>query len=126
MFSSSICAPLTALIAYVVAVSAAPAISSSPSLTVKTSTSNDNVGGPENLKVTATIVNAGGEALKLLNDPRGVLNPFPEDTFLIIDPSGSHPSFIGATVNYKSGHAIQPHTNTSGLGQLQPYGRRCP
>ena len=90
---------LFSLIAYGVAVSTLPVVSTVPSLTVKTSTSNVNIDGLKNLKVTATIVNTGGETLKLLNDPRGVLDPFPEDSFTITDPSGSGPAFNGASVN---------------------------
>ena len=97
---------LVVLIAYVAAVAATPAISATPSLTVRTSTSNVNVDGLENLKVTTTIVNTGDEALKLLNDPRGVLNPSPEDAFTIIGPSGSRPSFSGDSVNRLSDYAM--------------------
>ena len=48
---------------------------------------------------TLTITNTGDETLKLLNDPRGVLDSFPENTFSITDPIGSSPSFVGAKVN---------------------------
>lgn len=103
MFSSSIRAPLLAFAAYGITVSATPAISADPSLTVKTWTQNGNIDGVKNLMVIATIVNTGGETLKLLNDPRGVLDAFPENTFTITDPSGSHPPFTGAKVNHISG-----------------------
>lgn len=104
MLLSSLCAPLAGLIAYTVTVSAAPSVPTGPSLTVETSTSNVNVYGLDNLMITVTVVNTGEVALKLLNDPRGVLNPFPENTFTITDSSGSHPSFNGATVNHASGY----------------------
>jgi len=74
MFSSSVRASLVALIASAVAVSAAPGLS------LKTSTHDANVDGLENLKVTTTIINTGDETLKPLNDPRGVLDPFPENS----------------------------------------------
>lgn len=80
MFSSYICAPLCALVAHAVAASAVP--------------------------TTVTIVNTSGEALKLLNNPRGVLDLFLEDTFTITDPSGSRPSYSGAMVNHMPGYAI--------------------
>jgi len=96
MFSSFLCASLIALIASATSVSAAR------SLTLKTSTPDVNVSGLENLKVTATITNTGDVTLKLLNDPRGVLNTFPENSFNIANPVGSRPSFHGAKVNHPS------------------------
>jgi peptidyl-Lys metalloendopeptidase len=98
MFSSYLRASLAALVASAITASAAP------SLTVKTSTPNAIVDGLGNLKVTATITNTGDETLKLLNDPRGVLNKFPENSFNITDATGSRPSFNGAKVNHASGH----------------------
>ena len=94
MFSPSLRASLVALVASAVVVSAAPG------LTVKTSTPSDKVNGLGNLKVTATVTNTGDQTLKLLKDPRGVLNTFPENTFSITDASGSSPSFNGAKVNH--------------------------
>jgi len=93
MFSSSLPAFLVALVASAVAVSAAPG------LTVKTSTPSAKVDGLGNLKVTTTIINTGDETLKLLNDPRGVLDTFPENSFSITDTTGSHPLFDGAKVD---------------------------
>ena len=115
MFSSSFYAPIAVFVAYTVAISAASAISTTPSLTVKTSTSNVNVDGSKNLKVTATIVNTGEGALKLLNDPRSVLSPFPEDTFTITDPSGSRLPFSGATVDHVPGCMIDLCTDSLDL-----------
>ena len=99
MLSPPLCSPLIALVASAIAVSA------TPGLTVWTSTSNADVYGLENLRVTTTVVNTGDETLKLLNDPRGVLDSFPENTFNITDPIGSRPSFIGARVNRLSGYS---------------------
>jgi len=95
MFSYSICGSLVALIA---------SVSAAPSLTLKTSTPDVNVSGLENLKVTTTITNTGDGTLKLLNDPRGVLNTFPENTFIVTNPAGSRPSFHGAKVNHPSSY----------------------
>ena len=90
--------------ALVVLVASAIAVNAAPSLTIKTSTPNVEVDGVQNLKVVITIINTGDETLKLLNDPRGVLSPFPEDSFTIISADGYRPSFNGAKVNYPSGH----------------------
>ena len=98
MFSSSVFASLVTFVVSAVVASAAP------SLTLKTSTHNVNVDGLENLKVTTTITNTGDETLKLLNDPRGVLDAFPANTFTITDPTGSGPSFNGAKVGRPSGY----------------------
>jgi peptidyl-Lys metalloendopeptidase len=71
IFSSHLRASLVALVASVIAVSAAPG------LTVKTSAPNVEVDRLVNLKVTATITNTSDETLKPLNDSRGVLSLFP-------------------------------------------------
>src|SRR6266478_4831707 len=105
MFSSS----LVALFASAVAVSAAPG------LTVWTSTSNTNVHGLENLKVTTTIFNTGDETLKLLKDPHGVLDSFPENSFSITDAAGSRPSFVGARVNPAFGYLPNLCAHVSGF-----------
>ena len=114
MFSSPFHAPLAAVVAYAIAVSAIPAVSATPGLAVKTSTPNVIVNGLKNLEVTATIANTGGEALKLLNDPSGILDPFPENSFAITDPSGSR-LFGGARVGHVSGHMIIPRANALSL-----------
>ena len=115
MLSSSLLGLPSALVAYVAAVFAVPAVPTAPSLTVKTSTFNPNVDGLENLKVTATVVNTGSETLKLFNDPRGVLDPFPEDSFTITNPSGSNPSFNGPRVNESCVRLYGLHTNAFGV-----------
>ena len=120
MLSRSFCAPLALIVGYAVAVSIVPAVPTTPGLTVKTSTSNINIDGVKNLKVTVTIVNTGRETLKLLNDPHGVLDPFPEDSFNITNPSGSGPSFNGVTVSRVSGYMMNLRVNVFGLGQLHP------
>jgi peptidyl-Lys metalloendopeptidase len=98
MLSSSLRASLVALVAFAFAF----AVSAAPSLTVKSWTPNFNVDGVENLDVTTTITNTGGERIKLLNDPRGVLDPFHEDSFYITNATGAHPLFKGATVDHMS------------------------
>ena len=120
MFFSSLRAPLVALVVYVIIVSSVPSVVP-PSLTVKTSTFDLNVDRLGNLKVTTTVVNTGGVSLKLLNDPRGVLDPFPEDSFTITNPSGSRPSFIGARVNHTSGYVIDLRSNALGLRSQASY-----
>ena len=109
MLSSSLRASLVALVASAVAVSAAP------SLSLKISTPNLDVDGLENLKITTTITNTGDETLKLLNDPRGVLDSFPENSFTITDASGSRPSFTGAKVSYPSVYLTDLCTYASGF-----------
>ena len=108
MFSSSLYASLIALVASAIVVSAAPG------LTVKASIPNTDVDGVENLKVTTTVTNTGDETLKLLNDPRGVLSFFPENTFSITDPTGSRPLFTGAKVNYASGYLTKACVHAGG------------
>lgn len=112
MFSSSLHVAFTTIVAYTVAVFAAPTVSttSTPSLTVETSNSDVNVNGLENLNVA---VNTSEETLKLLDGPRGDLDPFLENA--ITDSSGSRPLFSGTKVNHASGCMIDLSTNTFGL-----------
>ena len=92
MFSSSLRSTLVALVASAVAVSAAPGLS-------LTLSGADKVDGVNNLKITATVKNTGDETLKLLNDPRGVLNQLPTEAFRIThDDTGASPAFTGARV----------------------------
>ena len=85
--------------ALVVLVAFAAAAGSAPSLSVMTSVPNVEVNGLRNLKVVATVFNTGDESLKLLKDPHGVLDSFPEDSFIITGVAGVHPLFSGARVN---------------------------
>jgi len=110
MLSSSLCVSLVALTVSAVSVSAAP------SLTLETSTPNVDVDGLENLKVTTTVTNTGDATLRLLNDPRGVLNTFPENSFTITDPAGSGPSFNGAKVDHLHGFLANARTDS-----FRPY-----
>ena len=119
MFFSSLRAPLVTLVAYVAIVSSAPSVA--PRLTVKTSTSDLNIDRLENLNVTTTVVNTGRVSLKLLNDPRGVLDPFPENSFTFTNPSGSQPSFVGARVNHTPRYMIDLRTNALGLRSQASY-----
>lgn len=122
MLSFSLRASLIALVASATAAAAAP------SLTLKSSPSHLKVDGVTNLKVTTTVTNVGDETLKLLRDPRGILNPFPENTFSITGATGSHPLFKGAVVNHASGHLTRMRTDVRFpfLGQVQPQIRRRP
>ena len=102
MFTSSLCAVIAVVAAYTVATSAAP------SLNIKASTSDVDVDGLTNLKVIATVVDPGSEALKVLSGLRGVLSPSPENTFTVTGIGGSRPSFRGAQVSHASGYHRGP------------------
>jgi peptidyl-Lys metalloendopeptidase len=91
MFSSSLRSTLVTLVL------AAVAVSATPGLTL-TLSGADKVDGVNNLKITATVKNTGDETLKLLNDPRGVLNKLPTEAFQIISESGESPTFTGVKV----------------------------
>ena len=104
MLFSSLRASLVALVASAVAVSAAPAIDIDINLTVIVSLLSSKGDGSENMKVTTTVTNTGNKSVKLLKDPRGVLSSFPENSFKITGPTGSHPSFTGARVSLASGY----------------------
>jgi hypothetical protein len=94
MHSSFLRVFLVTLVAFAFAV----AVSATPSLTVRTSTPNFKDDGIEHLEIIATIFNTDNKPLKLLNDPRGVLDPFPENSFKITDAAGHRPLFNGAVV----------------------------
>ena len=115
MFYSSLRATLPALVTYTVAFIVAPPVSAAPSLTVESSISSLDVDGLGNLKVTTTAVKAGEETFKPLNDTRGTLDPFPEGTFTITDPSGSRPSFSSVTVNHASSYLVDLRADDFGL-----------
>ena len=116
MFFHSRCAFLrVALVAY------ATTVSATPSLTVMTWAPNVNVVGLKNLKVTATITNTGRKTLKLLNEPRGVLSSFPDDSFVITNATGSSPSFEGARVGHVSRYMINLRTNAPALQSQAKY-----
>ena len=85
-------------VALVVLVASAVVANAAPSLSVMTSVPNVDVNRLENLKVVVTVFNIGDEPLKLLKDPRGVLDSFPEDSFTITGAAGVRPLFSGATV----------------------------
>jgi peptidyl-Lys metalloendopeptidase len=60
----------------------------------------DKVDGVSNLKVSATLINTGDESVKLLNDPRTVLNKAPTNSFAISNTAGASPVFQGMKVKY--------------------------
>ena len=109
MLPSLLRAALVTLVAYTVALSAAPPASAAPSLTVKTSTQNANAAGLRNLEVITTITNTGDDTLKL-NDPRGLFSSSPENAFVITDSSGSHLPFGGTLVNHPD-YTTDPSAN---------------
>ena len=117
MFSSSLRSALIALVASAVAVSAAPG------LTLKVSGA-DSVDGVDNLKVVATLVNTGDETLKLLNDPNGVLNTRPPDTFTSTGDDGASPSFIGVRVKYPPSQEAKL-TDQAAFTVLEPGATVC-
>jgi len=101
MFSSSFRASLVALVASAAAVCAAPAGSIDLLGLYITLSLEVEVDG----LVTITVANDCDKELKLLKDPRGVLDDFPEDTFTITGADGSHPSFTGAKAKYSPSYA---------------------
>ena len=115
MFSSSFRASLVAIIASAVAVSAAPGILVDINLTVLLSLLGLKDGGSESMKVVTTVANTGNKPLRLLRDPRGVLNSFPEDSFTIADSTGSRPSFNGARVRLVSGYLTNSRADAFGF-----------
>lgn len=78
----------------------------------------------EGLQVEVTLANSGDESLKLLNDPRSLLNQLETDSFKIIGADGTAPEFTGAVVSpIKSQLLVVPSSNphaVSLLGSLQP------
>ena len=65
MLPSPLRITLAAFAVYTVAVSAVPAASTAPSLTVKSSTQNVGADGLRSLRVTATVSNTGDETSRL-------------------------------------------------------------
>ncbi|PIL25440.1 hypothetical protein GSI_13330 [Ganoderma sinense ZZ0214-1] len=100
MFSSSFLSTLLVLVA------AATTVSSAPGLALKV-TGADAVDGVENLRVITMLTNTGDQTLKLLNDPRSALHPFPTNTFAITANNGARPSFTGMKVKYSPGRAAK-------------------
>jgi len=109
MFSSSIRASLVALVASAVAVCAAPILT--VDLLRLIIAVDIGVGG----LATTTVSNNGDKEIKLLKDPRGVLDSFPEDSFTITDSTGSRPSFNGAKVGHRSGYLTNLRADAFGF-----------
>lgn len=76
-------------------VAAAP--TASPGLSVKVA-GPGTVDGVQNLKVVTTVTNTGSQTLKLLNDPRTVLDNSPTRSFAIKNAEGTSPTFKGIMV----------------------------
>jgi len=115
MLPSSLRASLVALVASAFAVSAAPAVALDVHLIVTLSLLSLKGDGSENTNVITTVANTGDKSVKLLKDPRGVLDSFPEDSFTITGPAGSHPSFNGARVSLASGYPTNSRANAFGF-----------
>jgi peptidyl-Lys metalloendopeptidase len=75
-------------------VASAISVAAAPSLSLKIS-GPSAVDGIQNLKLVAIVTNTGTETLKLLNDPRGVLNQSPTHSFTITNVNGTSPAFKG-------------------------------
>ncbi|KAM5543347.1 hypothetical protein V8D89_003221 [Ganoderma adspersum] len=112
MFTPSIRVALIALVTTASAVTACPGLS----LNV---TGPSAIDGVENLKVVATLTNTGDETLRLLNDPRSVLDTLPADSFTVTDSDGASPSFIGVRVKYSPSQAAKS-TGPSALTVIEP------
>jgi peptidyl-Lys metalloendopeptidase len=54
----------------------------------------------DNLRVTATLTNSGGEMVRVLRDPRSILSEHPANKFSVFSVEGSQPSFDGIEVKY--------------------------
>ncbi|KAJ7910737.1 peptidyl-Lys metalloendopeptidase [Mycena leptocephala] len=106
MFSSSFASVLNALVLAAVAVSAAPQLSLSL-------TGPQSVTSVGDLQVIATLANTGTDELKLLNDPRTVLDAFETGTFTITNAAGKSPSFIGAFVKYIPAKVLERNLKSS-------------
>ncbi|KAJ7486761.1 peptidyl-Lys metalloendopeptidase [Mycena latifolia] len=106
MFSSSVCAALSALVFAAVTVSAAPRLSLSLS-------GPQSVSSVSALQVVATLANTGDVELKLLNDPRTVLHTFETDTFAITNAEGNSPSFTGMIVKYVPEKVLERNLSSS-------------
>ena len=112
MLSSSLRAFLIALVASAAAVYAAPVADISLGLHVSVELNLNGRPGP---LLTVTVDNRSGKTLKLLKDPRGVLDTFPEDSFAITDATGSRPSFNGAKVSHASGYLASSRADGFGF-----------
>ncbi|KAJ7926973.1 peptidyl-Lys metalloendopeptidase [Mycena leptocephala] len=69
--------------------------------------------------IVATVVNTGSVELKLLNDPRTVLDPLETDTFYITDAAGNAPMFVGTLVKYVPEKVLE-HNSASSFSILSP------
>ncbi|KAF7310185.1 Peptidyl-Lys metalloendopeptidase [Mycena indigotica] len=76
----------------------------------------DGVGA---LRVTARLVNTGDVELRLLNDPRTILNKIETNSFFIADGAGRSPTFTGTFVKY-SPKKIVERNRTSSFTVLAP------
>ncbi|KAF9265889.1 peptidyl-Lys metalloendopeptidase [Marasmius fiardii PR-910] len=95
-FSSTLRSTLVGLCLSAISASAAPGLS----LSVASTSGFNSFAGVENFKVSTSLVNSGDEPLKLLKDPRTILDPLPTDSFAINNAEGASPAFIGAHVKY--------------------------
>ncbi|KAK0441453.1 uncharacterized protein EV420DRAFT_1119424 [Desarmillaria tabescens] len=69
------------------------------SLTISTS-APASISDVSTLEVVTTIVNDGDETVKLLNDPRTVLNSWATESFTVVNSAGISADFTGVAVRY--------------------------
>ena len=82
----------------------------------------------EQLKIVATVTNTGDETLKVLNDPHGLLNKLPADTFVITNAKGPQLSFTGIKLKYvpKAAAALEAYSILApGESVVVEHNRRC-
>ncbi|KAK1230791.1 hypothetical protein PQX77_006105 [Marasmius sp. AFHP31] len=99
-FSSTLYAVLTGLYLSVSSVAAVPGLSLAVS-------GSNSFAGIENFKIKTSLVNSGGETLKLLKDPRTILSSLPTDSFTISNDGGSSPEFTGVRVKFVPEYVIE-------------------
>ncbi|TBU24125.1 metalloprotease [Dichomitus squalens] len=76
-----------------------------PSLLLEVS-GPSTVYGIDNFNITTTVTNAGNEAVRLLNHPRGPLSNLPTDMFTITNRHGFSPDFVGISAKYSPSAAL--------------------
>jgi peptidyl-Lys metalloendopeptidase len=90
-----------------------------PCLSLTSVIGPQSVSSVKYLQIVATVVNTGSVELKLLNDPRTVLDPLETDTFYITDAAGNAPMFVGTLVKYVPEKVLE-HNSASSFSILSP------
>ena len=97
---------------------AAPSVYATPTLSLKV-ICPATVDGVAYLKVTTTVTNNGGEAIKILNGPNTITDSIPTNKFTIINTDGFSPDFIGVTTKYSPTQAATS-TDSSDVITIAP------